>query len=143
MKIQKIENRIEFCSNSRDGDSLFNGSPYVSEKIRGIIGEEGVKHIDNTLKEHLSQRKEMFGLTNRDKLKISSHQRFFDLQEQIIINVKSIVDSVKNEQGVDDYSIDVIDPDNKHDVYIENKVKERKKEGLEKQREYLKTGLVG
>lgn len=135
MKIQNIENRIVYFPSINEGEYLFDGIPYASMQVLEIIGSEGVHHIDQKLKNYLLQRLEMFGTANKTKHGFSANQRFFDVQEQIILDVKSKIG--KNEGGKYDYTIDVNNDKSTLDIFRSKK----EQYSLEKQIKDIKRGI--
>ncbi|KAB8154262.1 hypothetical protein EZY14_007440 [Kordia sp. TARA_039_SRF] len=137
MKIKKIEERIQYIPNTYEGRTLFNGYPHVSKRVLDIIGQEGVDHIDKTLKTFLEYRKEMYGDANKYAFGFESQQYFFDLQEQILLKVKSIteVDQGKPE----DYSISLADLNDRVDSRLDRGIKRQKSK--KSQISHIKSGL--
>jgi hypothetical protein len=133
MKLQNIEDRLLYIPNKEKGTHLFDGIPHASIRVLEILGSDGIHHIDKKLKTFLLHRMEMFGKASSIYHGFSEHQRFFDLKEQIVLDVKSVLE--QNEQGLQDYTIDVNDNPS---ILI----KMAEKEGIERQIHVVKTGVV-
>jgi hypothetical protein len=136
MNIQKIENRLLYMPNNKQGTTLFDGTPYASMQVLDIIGKEGVEYIDHRLKTLLHQGIDRYGRINVAEYAFHSHQQFFDLQEQILLNVRGVL-AQKH-----DYTINLIHTDNSSDMINQNKIKMYKiRNGIEDQIDYIKGGF--
>ncbi|TCI93584.1 hypothetical protein [Tenacibaculum sp. M341] len=134
MNIQKTEERILYVPNTREGIHLFNGEPTASQKVLSIISQEGIDHIDNRLKNFLDQGIERYGYEHRINYGFHPHQRFFDVQEQILINVKAVISEKEEKQN---YSITLAESHS--DIIWQNFLKSIKEtEGVENQIAHIK-----
>ena len=134
MNIQKKEERILYVPNTREGVHLFNGEPTASQKVLNIIGQSGVDNIDNRLKNLLEQGIERYGYEHRINYGFHPHQYFFDIQEQVLINVKAVISEKEEKQN---YSIALVESHS--DIIRQNFLQSiEKTEGLENQIVYIK-----
>jgi len=144
MKIQKIEDRILYSPNINEGDAIFDGIPHASIEILNLIGREGIQYIDQKLKSFVSQRIEMYGTENVKYFGLEAQQRFFDMQEQVAINVKRIIDDPLDPTAdkKENYTIALINQDSVADLAFQDFITRENKKGIDEQIKYIKAGLL-
>ena len=72
-----------------------------------LIGHAGIDFIIETLEKTLIKHKELFGDSDVKLYGMSPHQRFFDIQERVVLNVKALT-NCPEEMHIDDYKQDYV-----------------------------------
>lgn len=87
------------------GEAIFNGEVLPSDEVVELIGKLGIDFIIKTLEETLKKHKELFGDSSPKTYGMSPYQRFFDLQERIILDVKALTERPEGTH-INDYKQD-------------------------------------
>lgn len=92
MKITSIENQFVFVPNRRNtGTSVFEGSFSASEEVENIIKDKGIDYISNKILSIIESRKEMYGNASVDFYGLHPSQKFYDLKNRIMLQVKDLI----------------------------------------------------
>jgi len=88
MKVKTIEDRFIYCPDRRLGEALFQGEYRCDENLAKIVGEEGIEYIKNKIQDIIKNKKEMFGEQDISHYGLTERQRFYDLQNRIMIDMR-------------------------------------------------------
>ena len=77
-----------------------------SKEVIKLIGNLGIDYIIKTLKETLKKHKELFGDSSLSNYGMSPRQRFFDIQERVVLDVKALIEERPEGTHFNDYKQD-------------------------------------
>ena len=75
-----------------------------------LIGKVGIDFIIKELEKTLKKHKEIFGYSSPRTYGMSPHQRFFDIQERVVLDVKALTERPEGthiDDYIQDYSINI------------------------------------
>ncbi len=106
-----------------------------SEEVVELIGNVGVDFIIRALEKTLKKHQELFGNGSLENYGMSPHQRFFDIKERIVLDIKALTERPEGthiNDYIQDFSIELGEENillsRKH-VPSDNKVRRMVKSG--------------
>lgn len=96
MKIKTLEDQFIYLPTRDTGEALFQGEYQCDENIAEVIGQEGIDYIKNKIQSIIENKKEMFGERHVSFYGLHEKQRFYDLQNRIMLDIQDAMDSEKN-----------------------------------------------
>ena len=88
MKIKTLEEQFIYLPTRDTGEHLFEGEYQCDENIAEIIGQEGIEFIKNKILSIIENKKEMFGQGHISFYGMDEWQRFYDIKNRIMLDVK-------------------------------------------------------
>ncbi|WP_075344629.1 hypothetical protein [Tenacibaculum agarivorans] len=91
MRIKTFEDRFLYVPNRREGTCDFNGVFQPTEEVEELIQKEGLEFIRNKILSIVESRKEMYGDASSEFYGMYPQQRFYDLQNRIMFEVRALI----------------------------------------------------
>ncbi len=91
MRIKTLDDRFLYVPNRREGTCDFNGVFQPTEEVEELIHKEGLEFIRNKILSIIDNRKEMYGNASSEFYGMYPQQRFYDLQNRIMFEVKDLI----------------------------------------------------
>ncbi|MFY0632102.1 MAG: hypothetical protein JXR05_17210 [Flavobacteriaceae bacterium] len=91
MRINSIEKRFLYVPSRREGIADFQGEFKQTEEVAELIRKEGLDYIRNKILTIIEQRKEMLGNHTVEYYGMHPQQRFYDLKNRIMIEVRDLI----------------------------------------------------
>lgn len=88
MKIKTLEDQFIYLPTREAGESLFDGEYRCDENVAEIIGQEGIAFIKNKILSIIEHKKEMFGQRHVSFYGMQEWQRFYDIKNRIMLDVR-------------------------------------------------------
>lgn len=98
--MENLNDRFVYAPSCKKGKSLFDGLPIPSMEAYEILQEQGVKSIDNKMKEMLEWRKQMFGTLETEHYGFHFKELMIDTKAKVslmLYNIDSDISSFLND----------------------------------------------
>ena len=91
MRINTIEKRFLYVPSRRVGLAEFQGEFEQTSEVKELIQNEGFEYIKNKILTIIENRKEMYGDDSVEYYGMCPQQRFYDLKNRIMIEVRDLI----------------------------------------------------
>ena len=86
----KFKNRFEYVPQSENGYYLFEGKPCPTLEAYKILGDKGIKNLDQKIKQLITNREEIFGRRFNNQHGLLCTQEFIDKFKKAVFLITEI-----------------------------------------------------